>query len=174
MNRRAALTAAAALAIAPRALAAAAGQARELVAPCVFEQTFWAVCDHALRSGTLRDAEVRTFERLRSRGDEHATALESALERAQAKPPRRPRNENEVALPGFAGADRRSHYLRFAAVTAVGAVGAWYGALPQLTEPAYLRLAAGALAGDAQSVFVLRGLEGREQLALPFELGRPE
>lgn len=174
MNRRAALAAAATLAVVPRALAAAAPQARELVAPAVFEQTFWAVCDYALRSGALRDDDVRIFERLRGRGDEHATAIETVLERAGVEPPPRPLDENQVALPGFAGADRRSHYLRFAAVTAVGAVGAWYGALQQLTDPALLRLAAGALAGDAQSVYVLRELEGRERLPLPFELGRPE
>ena len=175
MNRRAALAAAASLAVAPRALAAeprAGG--RDLLAPAVFTQAFWAVCEHTLRSGTLRDGDASVFERLLARTDEQARALERRMKALGEIVPVRPRRREEVRLPGFAGAKTRGDYLSYAAAAASGSVSAWYAALQQLDDPDLLRLAAAGMAADAQSVLALRRMRGREPLPAAFEVGRPE
>lgn len=169
------LAGAASLAIAPRALAAEPREdGRDLLAPAVFTQAFWAVCHHTLRSGTLRGSDGRVFERLLARSDEQARALERRMKALGEAVPVRPRRREEVRLPGFAGAKTRDDYLSYAAAAASGCVSAWYAALQLLDDPGLLRLAAAGIAGDAQSVLALRRLRGREPLPAAFEVGRPE
>ena len=171
LRRRAALASAAALAAAPRALAAPPREdARHLLAPAVYEQLMWAVCEIALRSGALRGEDERLLRRLRDGADGHARALEAAMRERGAAVPARPTRADRVPLPGFTQARRGDQFVDYAVATAHGRVGAWYAALQSLADPDLRRLGGAALAADAQALLALR--DGR--LGPAFETGRRE
>ena len=174
MRRRGLLTAGAALAAAPAALAAEdpdQGATEFLPPPTVFEQSFHAICSLAIAGGKARRGEL---EPMRDRAEEHVVALERVLRGFGATPPKRPAKKEFVPLPGFYEAESREEYLTFALSAAQGSVAAWYVALGQLRQPDLLRLGTAAMAADAQHVERLRRLLGQEPLQPAFETGRPQ
>ena len=143
---------------------------REAVARAVSgEQTAKVAFEAIANSGVLDDRTTATMRVLLDHATQHAELLAQTFQEELGKEP--PLAPNRAAIPGLARVETQAGALRLAMRIEEQAIAAHLGAVRRSHNAQLLKLIAGAVGSDGQSLVLLRELLHEEPVPRAFERG---